>query len=433
MTLPTFIIKNALRNKRRATLSVLSVAVSLFLLVMLQVAMRELMNPINDEGSSLRIIVRNKVSLAQPLPARQLPIIERIPGVVAVSPFTFYGGLYKGDEKFTSFAQFAVDPARALPLMGDAKIPREQLEAWIADRTTCIVGKVTSDRYGLKIGDRMNFTGQLYPCDLEFKIAGIYEGTADDRNVIFHQSYLDESLGNPGTVGTWWVRAASADEAPLVTERINKAFANSSAEVRAETERAFVLGFVAMWANIKTLITGISIVVVFALLLVTVSTMSMAIRERFRELAILKALGFRRRELFAFILAESCGLALSGALLGGCGAWLVFTHMRAGGLMFLAVACALIGCSVYFLFKRSWLSAFLALLACLPVTGLGAMLASAGSIQALTNGLFLLFEVTPRMMGLAFAVATALGLLAALAPMIAVARTSVVQGLRTLD
>jgi putative ABC transport system permease protein len=110
MSISTFIIKNALRNKRRAILSVLSVAVSLFLLVMLQVVLRELMNPINDEGSSLRIIVRNKVSLAQPLPARQLQVVERIPGVVAVSPFTYYGGLYKGDEKFTSFAQFAVDP-----------------------------------------------------------------------------------------------------------------------------------------------------------------------------------------------------------------------------------------------------------------------------------------------------------------------------------
>jgi putative ABC transport system permease protein len=382
MNLSGFVIRNAFRNKRRLALSVSSVAASLFLLVTLQVALRELTNPINDEGSSLRIIVRNKVSLAQPLPARQLQVLERIPGIDAITPFTFYGGLYKGDEKFTSFAQFAVEPSRTLPLITDAKVPREQLEAWIADRTSCIVGKMTADRYGLKVGDRMLFTGQIYPCDLELKIAGIYYGTADDRNVMFHQKYLDESLGNPGTVGTWWVRAASIEEAPLVTDRINKAFANSSAEVRAESERAFVLGFVSMWANIKTLIGGISVVVVFALLLVTVSTMSMAIRERFRELAILKALGFRRRELFAFILAESFGLAMLGAVLGAGGAWVLFRVL---------------------------------------------------DIQKLTSGLFVMFEVTPRMMGLAFSVGVALGLLAALAPMIGVARTTVVQGLRTLD
>jgi putative ABC transport system permease protein len=382
MNLSCFIIRNAFRNKRRLALSVSSVAVSLFLLITLQVALRELTNPINDEGSSLRILVRNKVSLAQPLPARQLQVLEKIPGVVAATPFSFFGGLYKGDEKFTSFAQFAVDPARTLPLLADAKIPREQLQAWIADRTSCIVGKMTADRYGLKIGDRMQFTGQIYPCDLELKIAGIYQGTADDRNLMFHQAYLDDLLGNLGTVGTWWVRAASVAEAPLVTERINQAFANSSAQVRAESERAFVLGFVSMWANIKTLIGGISVVVVFALLLVTVSTMSMAIRERFRELAILKAIGFRRRELFAFILAESFGLAMCGAVLGAGGAWVLFHSL---------------------------------------------------DIQKLTNGMFVMFEVTPRMMGLAFSVAALLGVLAAIAPMFTVARTSVVEGLKTLD
>jgi len=382
MNLPGFIIRNAFRNKRRLALSVSSVAASLFLLITLQVALRELTNPINDEGASLRIVVRNKVSLAQPLPARQLQTLERIPGIVAVSPFSFYGGLYKGDEKFTSFAQFAVDPARTQLLLADAKISKAQMEAWIADQTSCIVGRMTADRYGLKVGDRMQFTGQIYPCDLELKIAGIYHGTADDRNVIFHQKYLDELLGNPGTVGTWWVRAASAAEVPLVTERINRAFANTSAEVRAESERAFLLGFVSMWANIKTLIGGISIVVIFALLLVTVSTMSMAIRERFRELAILKAIGFRRRELFAFILAESFGLAMGGAIFGAGGAWVVY-HLL--------------------------------------------------NIQKLTNGVFVMFEVTPRMMGLAFSVAALLGVLAAIAPMFTVGRTSVVQGLKTLD
>jgi putative ABC transport system permease protein len=382
MNLPTFIVKNALRNKRRALLSVLSVAVSLFLLVTLQVALRELTNPISDEGSSLRIIVRNKVSLAQPLPARQLQVLDRIPGIIAVSPFTFFGGLYKGDEKFTSFAQFAIDPLRALPLIDDAKVPKEQLAAWIADRTSCLVGRMTADRYQLKIGDRLQFTGQIYPCDLDLKVAGIYQGTADDRNVMFHQKYLDEALGNMGTVGTWWVRAASIEEAPLVTDRINKAFANTSAEVRAESERAFVLGFVSMWANIKTLIGGISVVVVFALILVTVSTMSMAIRERFRELAILKAIGFKRRELFVLILAESFGLAMLGAVIGAGGAWVLFHNLN---------------------------------------------------INKFTNGLFLMFEVTPQMMGYAFAVAALLGLLSAVLPMINVARTSVVQGLKTLD
>jgi putative ABC transport system permease protein len=433
MNVGTFILKKALRNRRRATLSILSVAVSLFLLVTLQVALRELTNPINDEGSSLRIIVRNKVSLAQPLPARQLQTLERIPGIVAVTPFSFYGGLYKGDEKFTSFAQFAVDPPRTLPLITDAQVPREQLAAWLADRTACIVGRMTAERYGLKLGDRMQFTGQIYPCDLELKVAGIYHGTADDRNVMFHQKYLDEAMGNPGTVGTWWVRAASLEEAPLVTDRINRAFANSSAEVRAESERAFVLGFVSMWANIKTLISGISLVVVFALVLVTVSTMSMAIRERFRELAILKAIGFRRRELFGFILAESFGLALGGAGLGVSAAWLGFMHTRAAGILLAVLAGLLLVPTFRCCFRKNWIGAIIGVLAVALAAGAAQYLVKTGSISAITQGLFVMFEVTPQMIGLAFFVAALLGLVSALLPMLNVARTSVVQGLKTLD
>src|SRR6266568_3949071 len=101
MTIAAFILKNALRNKRRATLSVLSVAVSLFLLVTLLVALREITIPVEDVGAALRVAVRNKISIANPLPARQRPIIERIPGVAAVSPFSFYGGKYKDEQNMS--------------------------------------------------------------------------------------------------------------------------------------------------------------------------------------------------------------------------------------------------------------------------------------------------------------------------------------------
>jgi len=200
--------------------------------------------------------------------------------------------------------------------------------------------------------------------------------------MLFRQDYLDEASGAKGQVGMWWLKVSSAEVMPTVLSAINKAFENTSAEVRAETEHAFQLSFISMWGNIKLLVTLICSAVVFTLLLVSASTMSMAIRERFRELAILKALGFRRRELFAFILAESFGLAMLGAALGSGGAWVLFHSL---------------------------------------------------DIQTLTNGMFVMFEVTPRMMGLAFSVAALLGVVAAIAPMITVARTSVVEGLKTLD
>jgi putative ABC transport system permease protein len=167
-----------------------------------------------------------------------------------------------------------------------------------------------------------------------------------------------------------------------VIAAINKAFENTSAEVRAETERAFQLGFISMWGNIKLLVTLISTAVVFTLLLVTASTMSMAIRERFRELAILKALGYRRHMLFAFILAESFGLAAMGALIGVGGAYCLYTF---------------------------------------------------GDVPKMTHGMFTVLPVTPEIIGTGVAVAAGLGITASLMPSIAVMRMSVVQGLKSLD
>ncbi|MEW6158541.1 MAG: FtsX-like permease family protein [Verrucomicrobiota bacterium] len=381
MSIGTFILKNALRNKRRAALSVLSVAVSLFLFVTLLVALREMTVPPEDIGASLRIAVRSKVSIATPLPMRQRQVLERIPGIAAITPLTFFGGIYR-DEKFTTFAQFAVDPVAFTNVFVDAVMPPEQVAAWIADRGSCVVGRDTMERYQLKIGDRMKLKGTFWPCDLDLKIVGSYSGTLDDRSMFFHQKHMDEALGGQGVVGTWWVRASSLEEAPAVIDRINKAFANTANEVRAETERAFQLSFVSMWGNIKILIGSICTVVVFTLLLVSVSTMSMAIRERFRELAVLKALGFKLRELVAFILAESFGLAMAGALLGAGGAWLFFHNI---------------------------------------------------DINKMSKGIFLYFEVTPKIMGLAFLIACSLGILASIPPSISVARTTVVDGLKTLD
>jgi putative ABC transport system permease protein len=376
MTLGGFIAKNALRNKRRLLLTLGSVAVSLFLFVTLQVALREMTIPPEDVGASLRIAVRNKISLTNPLPARQLATIEKMPGVLAVMPFTWFGGKFKDDDSM-GFAQFAVDPKKFRQLFGEAKISQAEMETWEATRDSAIIGKDTADRYKIKVGDRVTLEGTIYPFDPQLRIVGIYSGTIDDTNMWFHHKYLDEAMGNWGQVGMWWLRATDAEAVPGLLDRLNKEFANTSAEVRAETERAFQMSFVSMWGNISLLINSICTVVVFTLALVTAGTMSMAIRERFRELAVLKALGFRRHHLVAFILAESFGLAIGGTILG---------------------------------------------------VGTAALLFSSGKFAFFPS-----FELTPRIMATALLVGGVIGVMSMLAPARAVSRMSVVEGLKTID
>jgi len=383
VTLHGFVVRNALRNRRRMLLTMLSVGASMFLLVTLLVALRELTNPPTGIGASLRIAVPSKVSLATELPARQRPILEKLPGVRAVTPLTWFGGRLNGEESF-NLPQFGIDARYFREVFAEAILSEADWTAWMASRTACIAGKDVAERYKLKVGDRIRIQGDIYPVDLELTLAAVYgiDGAAAADSIFFHHEYFDEAMGNPGTVGMWWVLAESAEVVPGLIDRINATFANSSAEVRAETERAFQLGFISMLANLKLLIGSICAVVVFTLGLVTASTMSMAIRERFRELSILKAVGFRRRDLFAFILAESFGLSLAGGMLG---------------------AGAAVG------------------------------LYSSPLVTKFSKGFFPIFEVTPQIIGTALFVAATLGILASLMPALSVMRLSVVEGLRALD
>ena len=381
MTIGGFILKNAVRNRRRATLTILSVAASLFLLVTLLVALREITLPAESLGSALRLVVHNKTAIAHFLPVRQRAVIERIPSVEAVTPFTWFGGTYKNDESAT-FAQFAIDPKVMRRVFVEAHMTDRETRDFESLKDSCVLGKITADKYHLNIGDRLAVESRDFRCTLPFRVVGIYSGTADDRNLFFHQDYLDAARGHPSTVGMWFVKVKKAADMPGVITKIEEAFANTSAEVKAQGERAFQLSFMSRWGNIKALVMWICSAVVFTLALVSASTMSMAVRERFRELAVLKALGFRWGELLLCILAESCGLSLAGAAVG------------------IGTAC---------------------------------LLFNIADISELSHGMFIRFQMTPRIIGLALLVAGGLGVVAGIGPGVAVARTSVVAGLKWLD
>jgi putative ABC transport system permease protein len=384
MTVPGFILRNAFRNKRRLLLTLLSVALSLFLFTMLQTALRELTQPAQTEESALRIVVRHKVSLGNVLPVKHQSRIERLPGVHTCMKLTWFGGIYKDPKDF--FPQFAVDAGKITDIFAEAKFDPQEVAAFLKDRTGCIVGVKTMDRFGWKVGDKITLQGAIWPCDPQLTIRGVYRGGIDETNLFFHHEYMDELCGKLGLTGTFWIRAESADAIPGLIQRIDETFANTDAETKTETERAFVLEFVSMIGNVKVLIGSICSVIVFTMILVTASTMSMAIRERSREIAILKAVGYDGRQLFGLILAESFGLALTGGFLGCFGAWL----------------------GTWALFQRV-------------------------NIAAVSNGMFIKFEVTPHIVVSGMLIAVVLGLVSCLVPAYTSIRTSVVAGLKELD
>jgi len=311
------ILANLLRKKVRAGLTAGSFAVALFLFGLLAVVRGAFQQGVAVAGVD-RLVVVNKVSIIQPLPLSYRDRLLRIPGVTQVTFANWFGGVYQDERNF--FPQFAIDREGYRQMFSEFLVPDEQWQAFLADREGCVVGEGLAERFRWKLGDRIPIKGTIFPGTWEFNIRAIYRGRRrqdDTTQFWFRWDYLDER--NPyrkGLVGWYTVRVANPDDAVRVVKAIDGEFANSPNETKTDTERSFAASWVKQMGNIEFLILSIGGVVFFTLLLVTGNTMAIAVRERGRELAVLKAIGFSDGFALALILVETVAVAAAGGGIG---------------------------------------------------------------------------------------------------------------------
>src|SRR5438105_15367852 len=141
MTLARFVSKNALRNKRRSVLTVLSVGFSVLLLTLMMTIWRAFYLDEGSAESAQRLVVRHRVSLTFSLPAYYRETIRSLPGVVAVVPVSWFGGIYKDQKPENFFAQFGTDPEEFFKVFRDIELPADQLIGWQRDRQGAIVDR----------------------------------------------------------------------------------------------------------------------------------------------------------------------------------------------------------------------------------------------------------------------------------------------------
>jgi len=318
MTLARFVYKNTLRNKRRTLLTILSIAFSLLLLTLMISVYRGFYIDQGSADSALRLMTRHRVSLTFFLPASYEQKIRTIPGVVEVAPMEWFGGRYKDDRPENFFAQLGTNPEELFKVYKEWKIPPDQLQAWIRDRAGAVVDRKLAEKHGWKLGDRLTLLGTIFPVNLELTIRGIFDtATASDQGLYFNWTYVEEAVRwAKGQAGLFAIRVDSPEVAARVSREVDEMFRNAPEPTKTETEKAFELGFVSMLGNVKAFILSISLAVVFAILLVSANTMAMSIRERIREVALLKTLGFTKRGILALFIGEAVVLSLIGGLLG---------------------------------------------------------------------------------------------------------------------
>lgn len=317
MTLTSFVTKSAFRNKRRSFLTVFSIAFSLLLLTFMLTVWKSFYVDKGAPDSALRIMTRHRVSLANFLPAYYRQKIRTIPGVVHIVPMTWFGGKYKDDKPENFFAQFATDPAEYMAVAADKQMPADQLAAWQHDRAGAICDRELAAKHGWKIGDRITLQGNIFPTNLDLTLRGIYTIDPPQSNLYFDQEYLSQSVDwFKDTAGFYFIRVDSAESMPRVARAIDDMFHNTPAPTKSESEQAFKLDFIATLGNVKAFILSICGAVVFTMLLVCANTMAMSIRERTREVALLRTLGFTRQRILSLLLGESVAISILGGVVG---------------------------------------------------------------------------------------------------------------------
>ena len=312
-----FILRNLKRKKTRTILTVGSIAVALFLFGLL-VTIENGLNAGVDVAGADRLVVRNRISLIQPLPLSYQERLRQIEHVSEVTHATWFGGIYQDERNF--FPQFSVDTETYRDVFSEFAITDDQWQAFLADREGAVVGRAIAEKFEWELGDRIPLRGTIFQGAWEFNIRAIYEGKngeADETQFWFHYDNLDESRQwGKGLIGWYTVKIDDPDYAVDVAATIDERFGNSAWETSTETEKAFAAGFAKQIGNIRLIVLSIGAVVLFTLLLVTGSSMSTAVRERIPELGVLKTLGFGDGTVLALVLAESVLIALTGGILG---------------------------------------------------------------------------------------------------------------------
>ena len=339
-----YIFRNILRNPVRTILTVGSIAVCGFLTMILL----SLFSTSAEVGASLRsynrIIAMSSQGLAQPVPFAMVSEIVRIdeasgaPGIVrtsdglpAISPFSWFGGKY-GDETFTTFGQFGVDPDTIFAIYNELVIPEGQLAAFRTRKDGVVIGTKLASEKGLKVGDTLPLAGSIYPVDLDLTVVGIYDGPSkrDLHTVFFDWEHLDELLkktGNEarsGNAGTILIKCNDPATAPALSGLIDETTRSSSTPTKTQTEEAFVAMFSEMIGDLQTYINWVGLAVAMSLVLICGVSMAMTMRERITEVAVLKAIGFRKGLILFLVLAEAVIVAGLGGLIGAIGTKFLF-------------------------------------------------------------------------------------------------------------
>ena len=333
-----FVLKHLRRNTVRTASTVAAMALCILLFCTLQSALARF-NRVVDTRSPRRLVTRNAITFMIPIPQAFGEQIKTVPGIRRVAIMNGFGGVLPARKEgrdaggatdwSNAFQNVAVDAEPYFAMNPELVVAPDQLQDFMKDIRGCVIGRELARRFSWKLGDHFflesfvaGYRKRTGP--FEFVIRGFidadprYPGTETEM-MVFHFKYLEEGLEKRIRAMTFLVEIDDPARAAEIGSDVDALFENSSSPTITESEKAFTADFMSMAGDLGVLINGIGLTVCFAILLVTANTMSMTVRERRTEIAVLKTLGFTSAEVLGLVVTEALIIGLAGGVLGVAG------------------------------------------------------------------------------------------------------------------
>ena len=358
------IIKNLRRNKLRTSLTCLATMVLVFVVTMVWTIVYFLNDLTEQKKGNLKAIVTEKWNFQSQMPLSYIPPLSEgaARGEGDVKPkdsmaWLFYVGTIDVEKHTRDSEVFlvALDAGKLPQKVGKKVIykgliddldplDQELVEKFAKTRQGCLLGKKRLSAINKKVGERFKLTALEYSgIDLEFEILGVLpSGRWDDAgfmNAEYLNAAVDAYKGAGGQkhpldqkrLNMFWVEVGKTEEFPQVVDQINTSPTLAAPPVKCETFASLVANFLDSYSGFIWFIEWVLVPCsMFSMMLLIANAIGLNVRERIKEMAILKVIGFTPMHLFALVIGEALLLGSSSGLIAGGLIYAIFNSLMGG-------------------------------------------------------------------------------------------------------
>lgn len=317
------VMKSLGRNKVRTALTGLGIMVLVAIFSIVTNITSLVKRKVNAQGEQTRLLVSERWTMPSRVPLRYVPEIAGVDGIRDWSTMTFLMGfLDESRRRDRQVLAFATRPDNLREMQAAAKdVSDEDFDAFLARKDAALVGPGLMKTMNWEVGQRFTLLAARFPpVDIQFTIVGVLPPGDMSASFFCRHDYYMEATEDREAVNMVILEVEGAERAKELAAELSSDYENRQPSLKVETESAGVARFAARSQAVLQIIDGVVAILLIDMVIILSNSISISVRERRVEMAVLKVLGFQPLHITLMIIAEAM---LVGALAGFIGTGIV--------------------------------------------------------------------------------------------------------------